>query len=181
MPHLSSLFKILRANHRARLGMGHSRVEKYTAPSTQHGAPMGNGLPPKCGEIIKVKDGAEDRPNEERQKISTHGVPYGWGMARVGTLCLPTGYLLKWTLCVRNNRENEKERERARKRETEIARQWQCDRKCSLPRSFSIIKRTQLKTLATCRLNGFVGPLRAIDTHMMYLITDGRLCTVKVL
>jgi len=32
------------------------------------------------------------------------------------------------------------------------------DRKCSLSWSFSIIKRTQHKTLATCGLNGFVGP-----------------------
>lgn len=36
------------------------------------------------------------------------------------------------------------------------------DRKCSLSWSFSIIKRTQQKTLATCGLNGFVGPTEYI-------------------
>lgn len=101
--------------------MGHSRVEKYTAPSTEHGAPMGNGLPPKCGEIIKVKDGAEDRPNEERQKISTHGVPYGWGMGRVPTVLTHWLPLKMDFVCAQQQREQE--RERPRKRGTEIARQ----------------------------------------------------------
>lgn len=89
--------------------------------SSEYRAPMGNGLPPKCGEIIKVKDGAEDRPNEERQKISTHGVPYGWGMARVPTVLTHWLPLKMDFVCAQQQRERERQQENEKERE--IARQ----------------------------------------------------------